>query len=78
MTLAKARAEANKAFRAAKASVMAGEVSARTASESLIGAFWGIGRDLNAKDKATFYTWFNMKHAALGKEIGPMPSRRGG
>jgi len=77
MTLAKARAEANKAFKAAKAAVLAGELSARAASEGLIGAFWNIGRDLKGKDKATFYTWFDRKHAELGKELGMMPSRRG-
>jgi len=69
MTLAKARAEANKAFKAAKAAVLAGEISPRAASESLIGAFWGIGRDLKEKDKATFYTWFDRKHAELGKKL---------
>lgn len=78
MTLAKARAEANKAFKEAKRGVLAGEISARAASEGLIAAFWDIGRDLKGKDKTTFYAWFNKKHAQLGNEIGPRPSTRGG
>ena len=70
MSLAKARAEANKAFKEAKESVLAGKVSARTASEGLIGAFWGISRQLKGRDKALFIAWFNKKHDALGKELG--------
>lgn len=78
MTLAKARAEANTAFKGAKAAVLARELSPRAASEGLIAVFWDIGRELKGKDKTTFYTWFNRKHAELGKEIGMLPSRRGG
>jgi len=70
MTLAKARAEANQAFKEARSWVIAGQLSARSASESLIGVFWGIGRRLKGRDKKLFIAWFERKHAALGKELG--------
>jgi len=77
MTLAKARAEANKAFREARAVVIAGQLSARSASEGLIAVFWGIGRRLKGRDKTLFIAWFERKHDALGKEIGAkLPSTR--
>ncbi|OGD39559.1 MAG: hypothetical protein A2V45_01205 [Candidatus Aminicenantes bacterium RBG_19FT_COMBO_58_17] len=76
MTLPEARAEANRAFKDAKRAILAGEISARAASESLISTFWGIGRDLKGKDKMTFYAWFDRKHAQLGKEVhGLEPGR---
>jgi len=78
MTLAKARGEANKAFKAARAVVTLGGASARSTSEGLIAVFWEILRQLKGKDKILFQNWFDKKHDALGKELGAMPSRRGG
>jgi len=70
MTLAKAKAAANKLFQAAKADVVAGKISARAASEGLISIFWGISRQVRRNDKPSFHAWFEKKHAALGKELG--------
>jgi len=69
MTLPKARTEANRAFKEARAWVIAGQLSARSASESLIAVFWGIGRRLKGRDKILFIAWFEKKHTALGKEL---------
>lgn len=70
MTLAKARAEANKEFQMAKDVVLIGTVSARSASEGLIAVFWGILHQLKKNDKPSFIAWFEKKHVALGKELG--------
>jgi hypothetical protein len=75
MTLTKARAEANKAFKEARAAVVAGTVSARSTSEGLIAVFWDILRQLKGRDKALFQKWYDRKHDALRKELGAMPSR---
>jgi hypothetical protein len=76
MTLAKARAEANKAFKQARAAVVAGTVSTRSTAEGLIAIFWDILRQLKGRDKALFQKWYDRKHAALGKKLAAMPSRR--
>ena len=78
MTLAKARAEASKAFKTAEEAVLAGGISTSTAAHDLIAVFWEILRQLKGKDKILFQKWFDKKHDALGKELGAMPSRRGG
>ena len=78
MTLAKARTEANRAFNEARAAVVGRRVSPRPTSEGLIAVFWEILRQLKGKDKILFQNWFDKKHDALGKELGAMPSRRGG
>ena len=70
MTLAKARGEANKAFKAARAVVILGGASARSTSEGLIAVFWDILHQLAVKDKPAFIVWFEKKHTALGKELG--------
>lgn len=70
MTLAKARAEANRAFKEARDVVLIGRLSARSASESLIAVFWEINHQLASYDKGTFLRWFEKKHEALGKELG--------
>jgi len=70
MTLAKARAEASKAFKTAEEAVLAGGISTRTAAHDLIAVFWEINHRLASYDKGTFLRWFEKKHAALGKELG--------
>jgi len=77
MTLTKAKAEANKAFKMAKDAVVLGTVSPRSASGGLIAAFRDIIRQLEDKDKAPFQDWYDRKRDALGKELGVAPSRRG-
>ena len=78
MTLAKARAEANRAFKEARTVVIGRKVSPRSSSEGLIAVFWDILRQLKGRDKILFQNWLDKKHDALGKELGAMPSRRGG
>jgi hypothetical protein len=70
MTLAKARAEANKAFKTAKESVLAGRRSARRAAEMLISVYWRLDYKLSKRDHRLFIAWFVKKHEALGKELG--------
>ena len=70
MTLAKARAEANRAFKEDRTLVIAGQLSARSASEGLIAVFWDILHQLKKNDKPSFIAWFEKKHTALGKELG--------
>ena len=70
MTLAKARATANQAFKKAGAWVIAGQLSTRSAAHDLIAVFWDILRQLKKNDKPAFIAWFEKKHAALGKELG--------
>ena len=78
MTLAKARAEANKAFKTAEEAVLknregqwphAEGISTRTAASYLIAWFWDIRRQLDVKDKIAFLAWFEKKHDALGKKL---------
>jgi len=77
MTLRKARAEANKAFKMAKDAVVLGTVSPGSASGGLIAAFRDIIRQLEDKDKAPFQDWCDRKWDALGKELGVALSKRG-
>ena len=71
MTLAKARAEMNRAFKEARIEVMAGRRSARMAAEGLIAVFWQFNpRFKSRKDRSLFLAWFVKKHEALGKELG--------
>ena len=79
MTLPKARAEASRAFKEARQTVLVGSVSARTASERLITVFWNIRRqlgDMHSRD--LFSRWFNKKHVALGKELSRLGLVGGG
>ena len=75
MTLAKARAEANKGFKEARAAVAAGTVLTRSTAEGLIAVFWDILRQLKGRDKALFQKRYDRKHDALRKELGAMPLR---
>ena len=75
MTLAKARAEANKGFKEARAAVAAGTVLTRSTAEGLIAVFWDILRQLKGRDKILFQNWYDRKHDAFGKELGSVPSR---
>lgn len=77
VTLSKAKAEANKAFKNAEGSVRGG-MSTRMAAHYLIAVFWDLRRQIGAgkrldkkafEDQDAFRSWFEKKHATLGKKL---------